>query len=125
MCAAFLQPKVPHFDGRAAVRRPVKRRNPRIQGLLHLITVPFAVKMWYVRRIAGHLAKIAAHSANSAAIPYPSASHTNHKSEVCDFLSKSGRQSFLIVAFFLTRTIAAPIAAEYPVKCTPEKGRVP
>ena len=39
----------PHFDGRATVRRLVKRHNPRIAVL-------FAVKMRRSRRIAAHLA---------------------------------------------------------------------
>ena len=54
MCAAFLPPCALHFDGRAAVCRLVKRRNPWIVAL-------FAVKMRRVRRIAARLAKITNH----------------------------------------------------------------
>ena len=51
MCASFLPPCAPHFDVRAAVRRLVKRHNPRIAAL-------FAVKMRRVRRIAARLANL-------------------------------------------------------------------
>ena len=57
MCAAFLPPCAPHFDGRTAVRRLVECRDPRI-------VVLFATKMRRVRRIVARLAK-------DTAIPYP------------------------------------------------------
>ena len=61
MCAAFLPPCAPDFDGRVAVHRLVRRRNARIAAL-------FAVKMRRFRRIAAaHLAKIAAHLAKKSA----------------------------------------------------------
>ena len=72
MCADFLPPCAPHFDGRATVRCLVKHRNPRIAAL-------FAMKMQRVRRIAAHLAK-------SATVPNRVPSHTksigNHISVV-------------------------------------------
>ena len=87
--------KVPHFDGRIAVRRLVKRRNP-------WIVAPFAVKMrLLVHRIAVRLAKI-------AAIPYPGVSRTNHKSASRFHKSaerRSSAQILQIVAFFLTHTV--------------------
>ena len=78
-CVAFLPPKVLHYDGRAAVRRLVKHRNP-------WIVAPFAVKMRRIRQIA-------AHSAKSVAISYPDASCTNHKS-VARFLIKERHTNF-------------------------------
>ena len=66
----------PHFDGRTAVQRLVKRRNPCCRE---------------------NVVKIAARLAKSAAIPYPGASRTNpeanHKS-VARFLIKKWRTNF-------------------------------
>ena len=113
-CTAFLPPKVSHFyDGCTAVCRLVKCRNPRIEA-------PFAVKMQRVCRIAARLAKIAAHSAKSTAIPYPDASHTNHKS-AARFLIKKQRTNFTncCILFDVYLTCAGDIG---PAKACPMMG---
>ena len=75
MCAAFLPPKAPHFDGRAAVCHLVKYRNPSIAA-------PFAVKMWHIPR-----------STKSVTIRIPTLPAQIQRQTIkvwCDFLSKGG-----------------------------------
>ena len=63
--ATFLPPKAPHFDGRAAVRRLVKHRNPKMRhvslncGMLAKIAARWQISR-HVGKNRGTLANIAA-----------------------------------------------------------------
>ena len=95
MCAAFLPPCAPHFDGRAAVRPP-----------------PFVVKMWHVRRIVERLAKIAVGSAKAPQFRIPAFPAQIQRQTIKvrrDFLSKKRCTNFTNCCFLFDAYRISPL----------------